>query len=166
MAYIVMALRKDQHRRGRQHLQRRPESDDPRVSLQPARPRPLRQRQRKQRRPSRFFFDISKHADGERRGPVAVLQGTSRRVSTGTSPTPPSDPIRPLGVRRRRAPKPMLKIGHGSRAAPSIRSRAPAAAPPSGRRRSAASSTTVAPSDGLTTLTQWSFRVTGVYGAI
>ena len=52
----------------------------------------------------RAFFSIpSEHADGERRGPVSICRCLKTRL-TEIFPTLPSDPIQPLGVRRRRAP--------------------------------------------------------------
>ena len=51
-----------------------------------------------------FFFNASEHADGERRGPVSLRRCLKTRLAE-TSPTRPSDPIQPLGVRRRHAPK-------------------------------------------------------------
>ena len=56
-----------------------------------------------------FFFNISEHADGDRRGPVADLKvpkdASGRDLSNATLRLDLA-----LGVRRRRAPKRLLKI--------------------------------------------------------
>ena len=51
----------------------------------------------------RVLFRISKHADGERRGPVSIQRHPRPRL-TEASPVPRSDPIQLFGICRRRAP--------------------------------------------------------------
>ena len=55
-----------------------------------------------------FFFNVSEHADGERRGRVSVRRHLETR-HTETFPTLALGSIQPLGVRRRHAPKGLKK---------------------------------------------------------
>ena len=53
---------------------------------------------------ARFFFNISAHADGARRGPVSIGRCLKTRLTRGPSVAAPRFGLA-LGVRRRHAPK-------------------------------------------------------------
>ena len=78
-------------------------------SCMPSSPAPARVRRACERR-GLFFSNTAEHADGDLKVPLEV------RLPE-TFPTLPSDAMQPLGVRRRRVPKELLKIDVYVRAA-------------------------------------------------